>query len=106
MASRVPVVVSNTLNYAEEIARSAAGFSVPRERHAFAAAILRLLREPGLRKHMGDNGLCLARLYSWANTASNIERVSQCILRNAALPADLTGARGVTDLVAAVKAPQ
>jgi glycosyltransferase involved in cell wall biosynthesis len=90
MASRLPVVVSNTLNYAQEIASSAAGFSVPRDRHAFAEAILRLVRDPPLRRQMGENGLCLARSYSWASTAANIERVSQCILQNASMPADLT----------------
>jgi glycosyltransferase involved in cell wall biosynthesis len=90
MASRLPVVVSNTLNYAEEIARSAAGFSVPRQPHAFAEAILQLVREPLLRRQMGENGLRLARGYSWASTAANIERVSQCILHNGSFPPDLT----------------
>ncbi len=91
MASRLPVVISNTMNYAEEIARSAAGFSVPRERSAFAGAILKLVRDPVLGRQMGENGLRLASTYSWASTAANIDRVSQCIVQRRSLPADLRG---------------
>jgi glycosyltransferase involved in cell wall biosynthesis len=86
MASRLPVVISDTLNYAGEIVRSAAGFSVPREPHAFAEAILQLVREPVLRRQMGENGLRLARRYSWANTAAKIECVSESIVRHNPLP--------------------
>ena len=53
MASRVPVVVSDTLNYAEEIARSGAGLSVQRDVEQFADAILRLLADPSLRLETG-----------------------------------------------------
>lgn len=65
MASRIPVVVSDTLNYSEEIARSGAGLSVPRLPQKFAEAIHRLLDDPGLRMEMGEKGLLLARKYSW-----------------------------------------
>ncbi len=90
MASRVPVVVSDTLNYAEEIARSGAGVAAQRDPESFAAAILRLLEDPALRHQMGANGLQLARRYDWAETGIRVERTFESILQNRPLPADLT----------------
>jgi glycosyltransferase involved in cell wall biosynthesis len=90
MASCVPVVVSDTLNYAGEIARSGAGFSVPRKPESFADAILQLLEYPTLRQKMGANGIQLARRYSWVETASKVERTFESILMHRPLPADLT----------------
>lgn len=90
MASRVPVVVSDTLNYAEEIARSGAGVAAQRDPESFAAAILRLLEDPALRQQMGANGLQLARRYDSAETGIRIERVFESILQHRPLPADLT----------------
>ena len=45
MASRLPVVVSDTLNYADAIRPSQAGFVVPRDPPEFAIATLKLLRD-------------------------------------------------------------
>jgi glycosyltransferase involved in cell wall biosynthesis len=89
MASRVPVVVSDTLNYAEEIVRSGAGLAVQRDPESFAAAILRLLEGPALRQQMGANGLQFARRYDWAETGIRVERAFESILQNRPLPADL-----------------
>jgi len=90
MASRVPVVVSDTLNYAEEIRCYEAGLVVRREPQEFAAAILKLLSDPGLRRRMGQNGLRMAQAYSWESCGEKVERATQCILQNQPLPADLT----------------
>lgn len=90
MASGVPVVVSDTLNYADEIRRSQAGFVVRRDPREFASATLKLLRDSDLRKCMGGNGLRMAQGYSWEACGEKVERTIQCILLGKALPADLT----------------
>ena len=90
MASRLPVVVSDTLDYADEIRRRQAGFVVRRDPQAFASAILKLLRDADLRKRMGENGLRLAQGYSWQACGEKFDRTIQCVLQGKALPADLT----------------
>jgi glycosyltransferase involved in cell wall biosynthesis len=90
MASRIPVVVSDTLNYAEEVRRHEAGLVVRRDPQEFAAAILKLLSDPGLRQRMGENGLRLAQMYSWESCGEKVERTIQCILQGQPLPMDLT----------------
>jgi glycosyltransferase involved in cell wall biosynthesis len=90
MASRVPVVVSNTLNYAEEIARAGAGISIERTPGDCAEAIVRLLDDSDLRHRMGQAGAVLARSYSWDATGERVERTFDCVFRNIPLPSDLT----------------
>jgi glycosyltransferase involved in cell wall biosynthesis len=92
MASRLPVVVSNTLDYAGEIASMQAGLSVEREPGRFAASILDLLEKPELRRRMGANGALMARRYSVEETARKVECSIDCILRNRPLPAEVTPA--------------
>lgn len=89
MASRIPVVVSDTLNYADEIRRYEAGFVVRRDPQEIAAAILDLLGDPGLRQRMGENGLRLVQAYSWKSCGERIERAMRCILQDQPLSADL-----------------
>jgi glycosyltransferase involved in cell wall biosynthesis len=86
MASRIPVVVSDSLNYAEEIRRFQSGIVVRRDAHGFAHAILTLLRDPALRKRMGENGLRMVQSYSWAACGEKVEQTIQCILRGKSLP--------------------
>lgn len=90
LACRLPVVVSDTLNYADEIRRCQAGFVVRCDPREFADAILKLLGDPDLRKRMGVNGLRMAQSYSWEACGENVERTIQCILQNKSLPEDLT----------------
>jgi glycosyltransferase involved in cell wall biosynthesis len=90
MGSGIPVVVSDTLDYATEVRRYEAGLVVRREPQEFANAILKLLRDSDLRKRMGENGLRLARAYSWEACGEKVERAIQCILQGKPLPADLT----------------
>jgi glycosyltransferase involved in cell wall biosynthesis len=80
MASRVPVVVSDTLDYAGEIAHAGAGFATPRNRERFAETIVQLLDDPVLRMETGRRGILLAQEYSMENTGLQIERTIHNIL--------------------------
>jgi len=90
MASRIPVVISDTLDYAKEVETHQAGFSVPRHPQAFADAIVRVLTDKDLHQKLGQNGFNLARTYSWDTTGERVERTMKCILRGEPLPPDLT----------------
>jgi glycosyltransferase involved in cell wall biosynthesis len=90
MASRIPVVVSDTLDYAGEIAQADAGFAVPRDPDNFAAAIVHLLDYPALRTEKGLKGMHLAKAYSSDRTGVKIERTINDILAHRPLPRDLT----------------
>ncbi len=89
MASRIPVVVSDTLNYAAEIQKSGAGFSVPRNADLFADAVLRLLDDPQLCREMGENGIQMAHRFSSEETGGKVERVLNSVMNASPLPADL-----------------
>jgi glycosyltransferase involved in cell wall biosynthesis len=89
MASRVPVVVSDTINYAGEISLAGAGIAVPRNPECLADAIISLLADPDLRHRMGLKGLELARKFDWAKTGLSVERVFDCILNRRGVPSDL-----------------
>ena len=90
MASRIPVVVSNDLDYAPEIAAMGAGFAVERQPEQFAARITELLENPELRRTMGERGAIMARRYSVEETARKLESTIDSILRKQPLPADVT----------------
>jgi glycosyltransferase involved in cell wall biosynthesis len=88
MAGRVPVVVSDTLDYAREIAQAGAGVATPRNRESFADAIIRLLDDPILRRQTGMKGILVARRYSMENTGLRIERTIDNILHRRPVSAD------------------
>ena len=90
MACGVPVVVSDSLNYAAEIAQAGAGLAVPRTPEQFCAAILSLLAESGLRTKMGSCGRLLARRYSLEETAAKVEKTVESILRRSPFPPELS----------------
>lgn len=90
MASGIPVVISDTLDYAKEVETHQAGISVPRDPQAFADAIVRILVDKDLHQELGQNGFNLARTYSWDTTGEGVERTIKCILRGEPLPPDLT----------------
>jgi glycosyltransferase involved in cell wall biosynthesis len=81
MACRVPVVVSDTLNYAAEIAQRGAGLAIDRNPVALAESILRLLGDQELRWQMGSEGYRLARLFTWEKCGESVERVMSSIVR-------------------------
>lgn len=90
MASRIPVVISDTLDYAKEVDSHQTGISVPRNPQAFANAMVRVLTDKDLHRELGQNGFSLARTYSWDTTGERVERTIECILRGEPLPPDLT----------------
>ena len=96
MACGVPVVVSETLNYANEIAQSGAGFAVPRTPEKFCDAIVELINQPELRREIGSRGRLLARKYSLEDTGAKVEATVESILRRRPLPVELApmGAAG------------
>ena len=89
MACGVPVVVSDTLNYAAEIAQTGAGLAVPRVPEQFSAVILDLLNQPKRRIEMGACGRLLARKYSLQETGAKVETTVQSILRRHPFPPEL-----------------
>lgn len=89
MASRLPVVISDTFNFAPEVARFHAGRVVPRRADAFAGALLELLDSPAERAQLGANGAQLAARYSWHAIAKQMERAIQAVVSNQPLPRDL-----------------
>jgi glycosyltransferase involved in cell wall biosynthesis len=90
MASKIPVVISDTLNYANEIKSYQAGLVVRRDPKDFAEAILKLLNDQYLRRCLGQNGLRLAYSYSWEACGEKVEQTIQCILQGKPLGKDLT----------------
>ena len=88
-ACGIPVVVSNTLNYAEEIAQAEAGLVVQRTPQEFGAAILHLLGDSVLRRTMGRCGRILAHKYSLEETAVKVEAAIESVLRRCPFPQDL-----------------
>ena len=89
MAARLPVVISDTLNFAPEIARMGAGRVVAREPRAFAEALMQLLAAPDTRHAMGEQGAQLAARYSWSAVGKQMERALEAVIRNEPLPRDL-----------------
>jgi glycosyltransferase involved in cell wall biosynthesis len=85
MACGVPVVVSETLDYAPEVVRCEAGLARPREASEFAAAIVSLLEDERYRRRLGENGKELAKSYGWQTCAEQLERTIQNILSGRSL---------------------
>jgi phosphatidylinositol alpha-mannosyltransferase len=73
LAARVPVVASNIEGFAGVVTHEAEAILVkPRDHEAIAAALLRLLRDPALRKGLAGRGQALAAHYSWDNIAHRV----------------------------------
>ncbi len=89
MASRLPVVISDTLNFAPHVQLHHAGIVVPRQANAFARALVSVLENERARREMGRNGAQLAREYSWRAMGTQLERAIQAVVSNQALPGDL-----------------
>jgi glycosyltransferase involved in cell wall biosynthesis len=89
MACGVPVVVSETLNYAAEIARSGAGLALPRTPEEFFRAIINLIDRPDIRQEMGACGRLFARQYSLEETGAKVAKTIESILQRHSFPAEL-----------------
>jgi glycosyltransferase involved in cell wall biosynthesis len=90
MASGVPVVVSDAINYAREIASAGAGLVVPRTPQSVARAISELIERPDLQAEMGLRGRALAGKYSIEETGAKIAATIQSIVEGYPLPAELS----------------
>jgi glycosyltransferase involved in cell wall biosynthesis len=82
MALGLPVVASNTSSI-PEVAGDAALLVDPEDASAIEAALLRLLRDDGLRAVLIDKGLRRAARFSWVETA----RRTFAVYRRAMQPA-------------------
>ena len=80
MACGLPVVVSDTLNFAPDFARSGAAFVVPRSPVSFADAIIKLVDQPDLRLEMGIRGRALVHQYSLDETGAKVAKTIESIL--------------------------
>jgi glycosyltransferase involved in cell wall biosynthesis len=70
LAAGLPVIVSDQVAIADDVARARAGRVVPLSRDALATAIMDLSADAAERSAMGRRGAALARnRYSWAETA-------------------------------------
>jgi phosphatidylinositol alpha-mannosyltransferase len=73
LASGDAVVASNIEGFAGVLTDEEEGLLVkPKDSEALAAAILRLIRNPGLRRELGGRGQALARHYSWDSVARRV----------------------------------
>ena len=93
MSKGLPVVISNTNNYAQEIERREAGIAVPRDPNTLASEIILLLGDPARRKIMGDNGIALTAQFTWQRCAQSLEEVIIKVLRKEPVPPDYYGLR-------------
>jgi len=93
MACGLPVIVSDTLNYAAEIVQTGAGLAVPRTPEQFSAAILSLLDRSDIRSEMGSRGRLLASKYSLEETATKVETALQSVLQRRPFPPELAPMR-------------
>jgi glycosyltransferase involved in cell wall biosynthesis len=89
MACGVPVVVSETLNFAGEFSDSGAAIALPRKSNAFSAAILNLLDHPELRRDMGECGKRFVRQYSLEETGAKVAATIESIKQRRPLPSYL-----------------
>ena len=89
MACGIPVVVSDTLNFAPDFARSGAAFVLPRIPQAFSDAIVKLIDEPDLRREMGGRGRHLVQQYSLDETGAKVAKTVESILQQRPFPEDL-----------------
>lgn len=89
MASGLPVVVSDRINFAPEVKRREAGLVVPLQAAEFAGAMARLLRDRTLRRRTTDNALRFVQDYSWERCGERLHRTIECLLRGVPLPPEL-----------------
>ena len=81
LASGDAVVASNIEGFAGVMTHEEEGLLVkPKDPDALAAAIVRLLKDPRLRKEFGERGQALAQHYSWDSVAHRVMSYYERIL--------------------------
>ncbi|NPV76925.1 MAG: glycosyltransferase [Anaerolineae bacterium] len=86
MSKGLPVIISNSINYAQEIERRGAGILVPLDEHILASEILQLLNNPAKRRMMGENGKKLVAQFAWQRSAKSLEDAICRVLRKEPIP--------------------
>ena len=72
-ACSCPVIASNVAGLASVVRDGVTGFVVDGDDPApYAAALARLLSEPGLAREMGRKGQLLAQRFTWSRTADRL----------------------------------
>ncbi len=80
MASGVPIVATDLPGYRTVLAPGAQGLAVPpRDPAALSGALRTLLREPALRREMGDRGIETARHYAWPSIVARLEEIYESL---------------------------
>lgn len=80
MASGKPIVATENPGYRELLGREEGILVPPGDPAAFAAAVMKLLADPGLRSKMGTNGRRKALLHSWDRVTDTINGYYEEIL--------------------------
>jgi phosphatidyl-myo-inositol alpha-mannosyltransferase len=76
MAAGLPVVATDIPGYREVVTHGVHGLLVPpRDPEAFAAALVRVLIEPGLAERLGEAGRARAREFDWPNVVERLEEL-------------------------------
>ncbi len=88
MAAGLPSVVSDSINYAPEVATHNAGLALAREPGVFARGMVELLGNPAVRREMGNNARRLAAGYSWEKCGERIGLTLRSVVGGQPLPAD------------------
>lgn len=83
MASGIPVVAAKNEGYVNVIRNMENGILVDvRNTKDYAQALLKVLKDEGLRENLVKNGLKTARSHSWENIAAMVERVYYEVLKH------------------------
>jgi glycosyltransferase involved in cell wall biosynthesis len=72
LAAGCPVAISREVNLAEEVAAANAGLVADSEPRAFAAGLLKLLGDPGLRRRLSRTGQEFAERYDWSEVTPRL----------------------------------
>ncbi len=85
MAAGKPIVASSIRGYRTVMQDGQEGLLVePENEHAIASAVIRLLRDPGLRQEMGQRGRTKAAHYDWPLVARQVMDVYEELLKQKA----------------------
>ena len=95
MASGKPIIASDIDGYRCVVANGREGLLVrPKDDEELADALLRLLRNPDLRREMGRQGFITAEQYSWEKVAGRVLAYYQAVLHACGVPPETIGAHG------------